>query len=623
MERHMLRKIKLNINLLCLLSLLTAQEIIYNQEFPINSYTPSVQMAPSITSLSDGKLCICWNSYLQDGSKYGIYGQLYTETVEKLGDEFQVNIYTTENQINPNVIGLSNGTFFVCWVSFCGDPFYMDIFGQLFNSSCERIGQEFRVNTYTKEDQLDPCVSGLDDGNFIVCWTNIGSGADIYGQVFDATCSRIGQEFQVNTYTDNEQYGPRISALSNDKFIICWSSDQQDGSKFGIYGQIFNGAGDKQSQEFQVNTYTIDHQWGPSIATFVDGKFIICWSSNGQDGSGFGVYGQLFNAEGDRIGQEFQVNTYTENDQEYPCITCFDDGKFIVCWSSNGQDGSGYGIYGQLFNAEGDRIGQEFQMNTYTENDQYDPSIICLVEEKLVVCWVSYGQDGDKNGIFGKYYLADPIEHILRPFQLRKPQNDEYINTLIPSFYWQAVSDVRKNFPWELTYDLYIATSDDFTDTILFEALQDTVFIISKGNLSPGMTYYWKVLARNIQGDSLWSSTTNGFYVSPDATATGIEDAAQTSPIDFILEQNYPNPFNPTTTIPIVLAEQSRVTVKVYNIMGQVVATLARDQAYSAGRQLFVFDGNGLAGGIYFVEVNIITISGEKCRYGKKMLMVK
>ena len=53
---------------------------------------------------------------------------------------------------------------------------------------------------------------------------------------------------------------------------------------------------------------------------------------------------------------EFQVNTYTQSSQNDPSITGLSDGGFVVTWGSDGQDGSGYGVFGQRFDANGDMV---------------------------------------------------------------------------------------------------------------------------------------------------------------------------------------------------------------------------------------------------------------------------
>ncbi len=71
---------------------------------------------------------------------------------------------------------------------------------------------------------------------------------------------------------------------------------------------------------------------------------------------------------------------------------------------------------------------------------------------------------------------------------------------------------------------------------------------------------------------------------------------------EYSLSQNYPNPFNPITEIEFALPEQSDVTLKVYDILGKEIATLASGN-YSAGRYTVPFDGTSHASGTYFCEM--------------------
>ena len=72
-----------------------------------------------------------------------------------------------------------------------------------------------------------------------------------------------------------------------------------------------------------------------------DGGFVLSWSSNGQDGSGYGVYAQRYAASGAAVGGEFRVNTETngnQTDNTYgygPTMAASADGGFVVAWPSN------------------------------------------------------------------------------------------------------------------------------------------------------------------------------------------------------------------------------------------------------------------------------------------------
>jgi Secretion system C-terminal sorting domain len=86
---------------------------------------------------------------------------------------------------------------------------------------------------------------------------------------------------------------------------------------------------------------------------------------------------------------------------------------------------------------------------------------------------------------------------------------------------------------------------------------------------------------------------------------------------EFKLSQNYPNPFNPTTTIRYSIPEESRVTIKVYNMLGAEVATLINENK-AAGNHQIDFDGSKLASGTY-----VYKIQTDKYSASKKFLLLK
>jgi VCBS repeat-containing protein len=382
----------------------------YSSDILVNTTTASNQTEPSITSLGSDKFIVTWNS--NDGSNEGIYGQIFNSNGTKNGNEFLVNTTTSSVQVDSSITALSDTKFIVTWSSYFQDGSYFGIYGQVFNSDGTKSGSEFRVNTTTADHQTESTITALGSNKFIVTWTSDnqdGYNSGVYGQIFNSSGTKISSQFLVNTTIINSQSQSSITALGSNTFIVTWISYYQDGDAYGVYGQIFNSNGTKNGNEFLVNTTTTNTQSQPTITTLGSDKFIITWRSYGQDNAdeSSGVYGQIFYNNGIKIGSEFLVNTTTANDQYKPTITSLGSDKFIVTWTSDGQDNAdgSLGVYGQIFNSDGTKNGSEFLVNTTTAENQYESTITSLGSDKFIVTWTSYGQDGSGAGVYSQIFI--------------------------------------------------------------------------------------------------------------------------------------------------------------------------------------------------------------------------
>ena len=113
-------------------------------------------------------------------------------------------------------------------------------------------------------------------------------------------------------------------------------------------------AQEKLGSEFQVNTYTTFEQRDSAVAADPSGNFVVVWESWRQDGDELGVFGQRFDGAGAKIGGEFQVNTYTTGYQHDPAVAAHPSGAFVVAWEGcrNGDDRA-CEIFGQRFDGAG------------------------------------------------------------------------------------------------------------------------------------------------------------------------------------------------------------------------------------------------------------------------------
>lgn len=175
-----------------------------------------------------------------------------------------------------------------------------------------------------------PAVTVLHDGRFVVAWHSNKTGDfDSYGSIYNSDGSIDIPEFKINSTTSSSQIMPKLSPLSDGGFVATWRDKGTDGDSFGTFSQIFSSDGAKVYQEFQVNTVTYGNQFNPSIATLNDGNFVISWWDGSADGDEYGMYAQIFSTQGEKIGSDIQLNTFTDGQQARGSIVATDDGGFF------------------------------------------------------------------------------------------------------------------------------------------------------------------------------------------------------------------------------------------------------------------------------------------------------
>jgi hypothetical protein len=395
-------------------------------EFRVNTFTNGKQYLPAVTADgSNGTFVVVWESFLQDGSGWGVFGQRYLPSGVPSGGEFRVNTYTTDDQTGPSVAADTAGNFVVVWTSDKqDDPIFSGVFGQRYSATGAALGPEFRVNTFTPSGQVGPAAAWLPTG-FVVAWASLGQdGANlgVFGQRYAETGDPVGPEFQVNTYTKYDQLSPRVAAIPTGEFVVVWTSQGdtcpgcggQDGSSDGVFGQRYASSGAPAGPEFRVNTYTTSAQLGPSVAAYASG-FVVVWTSSAQDGPfASGVFGQRYAASGAPLGPEFRVNTYTTDAQHGPSVAADFAGNFVVTWTTVGQDGPSAAVFGQRYASSGEPVGLEFRVNSYTTGAQDSSSVAAAGSPgAFMVVWTSDLQDGSSDGIFGqRFAMTVPVELI-------------------------------------------------------------------------------------------------------------------------------------------------------------------------------------------------------------------
>ena len=214
--------------------------------------------------------------------------------------------------------------------------------------------------------------------------------------VIFGTAMALHAEFQVNTYTIDNQEHPAIAMNPAGNFVVVWESKGQDGSGDGVYGRRFDAAGTALGSEFQINTTMGGYPDTPDVAMDGEGNFVVVWE--GPDSDSEGVYARLYSANGQPRTDEFLVNTHTDSRQLNPSVAMNDSGEFVITWQS--PHGSGYHTYttGRKYDASGAPYGPEFLITQLTNG--YRPDVVIDDSGDFVVAWLRSGDlnnppDGD------------------------------------------------------------------------------------------------------------------------------------------------------------------------------------------------------------------------------------
>jgi hypothetical protein len=369
-------------------------------EFSVLGGIPGDQVWPSISLLPTAGVIVCQDNVI-DKNGSGIRGAMLN-TGFSPARNFCVNKTATGNQINPRVQLLAENNMIAVWQSsVAGTP---DIYARLAKGTTTKTNSSYgtnfftidlRVNTYTKDQQVDPAVAALPDGSAIITWSSFGQDGSMWG-VYARKISNKGafspvKEFLVNQYTQYNQRKPAVTALANGQYVICWVSEQERFyNSVDVYARVFTAEGVPVTDEIPVNSGTSPCDT-PDVAPLNDGGFTVVWAQKDQvvPNNSWDVWGRAFTASGSPEVTDFRINNYLFGDQYRPKIAAGPSGSLVV-WTSMGQDGSREGVFGRFLQGGTAIGGAEMQINTTTVSQQIHPAVAWNGVNNFLVVWTSF-----------------------------------------------------------------------------------------------------------------------------------------------------------------------------------------------------------------------------------------
>ncbi len=168
-----------------------------------NTYTVDDQTRPVTVALSNGGYITTWVSREQDGSGRGFYGQKFDAFGNPVGGEFRLNSHTAGDQQNLTMTELANGHFVAVWESYGQDGSRWGVFAQRMDRNGNLIGPEFQVADETENNQSRPTVTALNDG-FAIGWYD-SNNEYTFGQYGDLLDQYDKDAFYIQLYTNTGQ----------------------------------------------------------------------------------------------------------------------------------------------------------------------------------------------------------------------------------------------------------------------------------------------------------------------------------------------------------------------------------------------------------------------------------
>lgn len=190
--------------------------------------------------------------------------------------------------------------------------------------------------------------------------SNLDAMSGDMSSFLDANAPGITSTETVNTSTAGDQQNSSITELSDGSYVVTYESDSIDGGSAGLAAQMFDADGNAVGDEILVASGAVDDVTNANVVAMQDGGFTVLFDKDND------IYGQRFDADGATVGSQFVVNTATGGAQSNVSVTSLDDGGFVAIYEDVGNR-----ISAQRFDADGNAVGSEFDITNPSDKATY------------------------------------------------------------------------------------------------------------------------------------------------------------------------------------------------------------------------------------------------------------
>jgi hypothetical protein len=269
--------------------------------FQVNTYTTGDQSDPAVSSDGADGFVVAWQSAGSggtDGDGTSIQARRIDGDGVPVGDQFQVNVVTTDFQNRPQVTGSAGGGFVVSWGEGGYDAqsqYRSAVRFRRFTSDGTPQGDDLLVGESTSQAPQYQAIGADGTGGFVVVWTG-ETGLEAVRH--DAAGVPVGEPITVATCAICYQRAVGVAGDGAGGFMVVWEAMGDAGGVPGeawdLHGRVFDAAGQGEP-EFLVNVETSGFQYGHSVARDGDG-FVVVWTRDGE--SPGPIHGRRLDANG-------------------------------------------------------------------------------------------------------------------------------------------------------------------------------------------------------------------------------------------------------------------------------------------------------------------------------------
>jgi hypothetical protein len=325
-----------------------------------------------------------------------------------------------------------------------------------------------------------------------------------------------------------------------------------------------------------------------------------------------------FDAAGNQEWVRFINGSGSQSDKAYAIVTDGDNFIYITGYETN--TGTGKDILTAKYDSEGTEVWKVFY-NAYGFDDEASSIALAGTDVLVVTGKISKGIDSTtQDFITIKYNTLNGSTDWDKTYDGTSDKMD-FANAIVisPSGTSVYVTGVSSSGVTTASEDIYTVKYDVVSGSTLDSALfstgitnADVAFDIALDSLENiYITGYTEVLGGDKPVTSGWLTAKYG------KGRLSAKNTHNNQPKLFTLYQNYPNPFNPSTVIKFDISAQSKVSLKVFDVLGREVCTLV-NQDLKSGSYTYSFKQTNLSSGIYFYE-----LTAGNFRDVKKMMLIK